>query len=128
MIYSKDYVHLNLWDTSVPLVWKGETISTKSKICISQLIAIILLKQQSLKQISHFGKKYSNLTLFFWSKNTEVFLWISKSKVFSFVMKVNKSNGIERKSVTFFVGHIQIWHHFPMIAKCSKISITFMHF
>ena len=68
MKYSKDYRHLNLWNTSAPLVWKGETISIKFKICISQLTAEILLKQQSLKQISHFGKKYSNLTSFFFIK------------------------------------------------------------
>ena len=124
MKYSKNYKHLNLWDSLVPLVWKAETIWTKFKTCFSELIAENLLKQQSLKQTSHFGRKYSNLTLFFWSKNIEVFLWLSKSKVLRFVMKVNQSNGNERKSDIFSVGHIQIWHHFPLIEKYSKISNT----
>ena len=47
-----------------------------------------------------FGSTYSNLTLFFLSKN-RVFQWLSKSKFLTFMIKVNPNNGNETKSEIF---------------------------
>ena len=83
------------------------------KIKISQFYETQTMKIKQNQTFFH--ETYSNLILYlFLSKILKYFNNFRKSKLLSFMAKVNPKNGNETNSDIFFIGHIQIWHHFHL--------------
>ena len=88
----------------------------------NQNFSVLWLKWTQTIQVKQnqtfFHGTYSNLMWYiFLSKNIKVFQWLSKSKFLSFITKGNSNKKKMKQYQTLSMGHIQIWHHFALVAK-----------